>query len=218
MGGQLPTVLALGPRLVLHIVPKSALHEGAAIDQAAMRRFRWHFKPAHFENFLERTNIDGWLLWQAPVPSPPLPNPVSSWCSMVTNEGITEIVETLVPVAQDAPVPPIKGYPLEAGIVATLDQVAEGYAALGVTSSAIVRTTLIGVQGMRLERSRPSGAPGFDRPFVVLPEIFLERIAKPMGHFLRPMFDALWRGAGWSDGSQSFSRGEWAGYGEGRIQ
>ncbi len=135
---------------------------------------------------------------------------------MVTNEGITEIVETLVAVPQDAPVPPLKGYSLESEIVATLDQVADGYTELGIASPAIIRATLTGVLGMRLERSRPSDASGFDRPFIVLPEISLECIAKPVGHMLRPMFDALWRAAGWSDGSQSFSRGEWAGYGEGR--
>jgi hypothetical protein len=217
MGGHLPTVLAPGPRLFLHLIPVYALQEGAAIDHMAMRRLQFRFKPAHYDKFLERTNIEGWLLWQPPQPSPPLPSPVSSWCSLVTNEGITEIIETLVFAGQYDPPPAIKGYPLERDIVATLDQLADGYAELGITSPAILRVTLLGVQGVRLERSRPGHALGFDRPFIMLPELHLERIAKPVGNFLRPLFDTLWRAAGWSDGSQSFQRGEWAGYGEGRI-
>lgn len=40
MGGQLPTVLALGPRLILHIMPICALRTNAAIDHGAMRRLR----------------------------------------------------------------------------------------------------------------------------------------------------------------------------------
>jgi hypothetical protein len=214
----LPTVLALGPKLILHIIPTASLREEMAIDHMAMRRLCSRFTPAHYDNFLDRTNIDGWQLWQPPQSSPPLPNPVSSWCSMITNSGIAEIVETLVFVAQDAPIPAIKGYALEAEIVATLDQVAETYSALGITSPVILKATLLGVYGMRLERSRPGLAQGFDRPFINLPEVYLERFAKPVGSFLRPMFDVLWRAAGWSDGSQSFSRGEWSGYGEGRIR
>jgi hypothetical protein len=217
-GGFLPTVLAHGPKLTLHVIPVTSLREGAAIDHMAMRRLCSRFKPAHYERFIERINIEGWKLWQPPEPSPPLPNPVSLWCSAVTNEGITEIVETLASVAPAALAPAIKGYPLEADIVATLDQVAEAYSALGITSAAILKATLLGVQGVYLERSHPGPAQGFDRPFVVLPEVHLERIAKPIGNFLRPMFDALWRAAGWSDGSQSFSRSEWSGYGEGRIR
>jgi hypothetical protein len=217
-GGFLPTVLVLGPRLFLHVFPLFAFQDRAVIDHVAMRRLCWRFKPAHYENFHDRTNIEGWHLWQPPKPLPPPLIPMSSWCSTITNSGIAEIVETLVPVAQDATPPAIKGYPLEADIVATLDQLADGYAALGITSPAILKATLLGVQGVYLERSRPGPLQGFDRPFIALPEVRLERIAKPVGNFLRPMFDALWRAAGCSDGSQSFNRGEWSGYGEGRIR
>jgi hypothetical protein len=94
-------------------------------------------------------------------------------------QRLAEIVETLVPVAQDAPLPAIRGYPLEADIVRTLDQIAEGYAALGVTSPAILKATLLGVQGVYLERSRPGPARGFDRPFIALPEIRVDGGVNP---------------------------------------
>lgn len=217
-GGFLPTVLAPGPRLLIHFIPLCALREGAGIDHTTMRRVHGRFKPAHYEKFTARTTIDGWLLWQPPQAMPPLPNPVSSWSSMVTNAGIVEIVETLAVAGQNDPPPSVKGYPLEADIVATLDQIADGFGELHIASAAVLKAMLFGAQGVRLERSRPGYADGFDRSVIMLPDVYLEEITKPIGNQLRPMFDALWRAAGWSDGSQSFSRGEWAGYGEGRIR
>ena len=182
-----------------------------------MRRLTSRFKPAHYSKLLERTNLDGWLLWQPPEFVPPHPNPVSWWCITVKNEGITEVVETLVATDQDAPPAILKGHSLEADIVATLDQIAEGYCELRITSPAILRISLLGVLGVCLERSRPGPEHGFDRGDVALPDIHVERLEKPLGNFLRPAFDMLWRAAGWSDGSQSFNRGEWAGYGNGRT-
>ncbi|HEY5212248.1 MAG TPA: hypothetical protein VIJ38_04420, partial [Acidobacteriaceae bacterium] len=212
-------VLLLGPKLFLHLMPISAFQPGAEIDHAAMRRLCSCFKPAHYDSFEDRTTVEGWQLWQPrwQLPPPRQLYSVSLWCSMVTNQGITEIIETLEDVPQNAPPAVINGYPLERQIVETLDKLIGGYRQLGFTSPAILRVTLTDVMGVRLERSRPGRAYGFDRPTIVLPELYLERMETPAGNLLRPLFDALWRAAGWSDGSQSFQRGEWAGYGDGRI-
>jgi hypothetical protein len=138
-GGCLPTVLTRGPKLIIHIVPMFALKKGASIDHQAMQNSRSRFKPPQYESFDERTNIEGWHLWQPPESVPLLPNPVSSWCSMVTNEGITEIIMTLE-TADVGGVSFTLGYPLEADIVETLDQVADGYAMLRIRGLSCPRS------------------------------------------------------------------------------
>lgn len=211
-GGSLPTVLVRGPRLIVHVMPTSAFNSKVNIDHDSEGKFIHRFKPAQYMEFEERLNIEGWNLWGPRRPSPPPLNPVSWWCSSLSNKGITEIVETLVEVSQNDPPPAINGFELEAKIVETLDRISQGYAELGIVSPVILQIALIDVHGVRLERSRPARVPGFDRLYIQLKQIYLEHFSTPVGGQLRHLFDELWRAAGWAGGSPSFRTGDWAGY------
>jgi hypothetical protein len=218
-GRYLPVVLHRGPKLILHVLPLASFKTGVEIDHDAMNRLHRRFKPSRSELPFEATTInDGWQVWAREEDPPPgFPNRVSRWCSHILNAGMAEIAMSLE-TAQIDGVQAITGYRLEAEIVETLDEMAEGYAGIGIGGPALVKVTMLEVFGVRLaRRSTTNRTRGFDRPTVPLPNIQLDRIGKPMGNALRPVFNRLWRAAGWRDGSQSFQRSEWAGYGDGRL-
>jgi hypothetical protein len=219
IGGFLPTVLAQGPKIIMHVMPGESFQTGTEIDDAAMQSVWLRFKPPDAERWEQRAIIDGWQLWDPPVPAPPAPNPVSRWSSLVLNSGRSEIALCLATEQLAGSEIAIPGYPLERDIVGALDQVAEGYAGLKMDETpALLKLTLLNVPGVRLRgRSGINNTRGFDRGIVSLPIVQLSKIAKPMGNLLRPVFDRLWRAAGWSDGALSFQDGTWAGYGDGRL-
>jgi hypothetical protein len=219
IGGFLPTVLAQGPKLTIHVMPGESFRAGAEIDHVAMQSVRLRFKPPRAETCEESTMVDGWQLWDPPVPAPPLPNPVSRWNSLVLNSGISEVAVCLDTESAPDQQRAVAGYPLERDVVELLDQIAEGCAGLKMDQApAMLKLTLLDVLGVRLKgRTGTNNSRGFDRGIVALPIVQVSKIAKPMGNLLRPVFDRLWRAAGWSSGTQSFEDGTWAGYGDGRL-
>ncbi len=211
MGGQLPTVLVPGPKLVIHVFPETAARESAQIDHRRMQDVAYYFRPHGYTDALGRSAIDGWRFWQRPQPSSRL-NPESWWCSFVTNLGTVEIVSTLEERKADGVQPLLNGNSIEGRIVFTVDQIAEAYEKLGIDTPVAVQLGIMDVQGAKLQRRNDVVAGGFDRPFVALPELYFEHLTKPTGNDLRLPIDAMWRAAGYGGGSHSYERGDWAGY------
>lgn len=212
-GTDAPAVLVRGPRLILQVVPTSVFHDGRTVDHARPQLLARQFMPDGYEKCDGRPRQEGWVWFQPPQPVPNLPNPASHWHSRLDWNGYVEIVLTLEEADEQDRVQLMRGYPLERYIVRTLDAVAEGYQQLDIRSSVVVCVSLAGVLGARLSKSTPGHTKGFDRPVITATAIGLPKMAKPLGRMLRPILDELWRAAGWADGSPSFGRGDWEGYG-----
>ena len=136
----------------------------------------------------------------------------SVWYSHVYDNGIIEIVTVIDPIGLPEDVGPKEflGEEIEQEIVGTLDRAALTYTAIGMTAPARVMVSLVGVAGNRLIRSHAGHSQGFDRAFVELPELILEKVEPPFGRALPQLLDDLWRAAGWHDGSPSYVGGNGA--------
>lgn len=211
-GIDAPVVLRRGPRLILQILPASALDSDRTIDHAAPQYLGNHFVPDGYQVSDGRPRQEGWVWYQPPQPVEGFPNPVSSWHSRLDWNGFVEIVLTLDEGDEHARVDIIQGYPLERHIVKTLDAVFAAYERLNMRPPVFLHVTLTGVLGTRLAKSTPGFSKGFDRPVVHGELLGFSQMVRPLGRELRRLLDSLWRAAGWADGSPSYGRGDWGGY------
>jgi hypothetical protein len=207
-----PAVLRHGAKLILQVLPTSALDGADTIDHAAPQFLAQYFRPDGYKKVDGRPRQEGWVWHQPPQLVVPLPNPISQWHSRLDWNGFVEIVQVLEEADEHGRVAVIRGYPLERYIVRTLDAISEGYRQLRVRSPVIIRVELLGVLGTKLTKSTDDYSKGFDRPVVALQVVGLTDMTKPLGRALRPILDSMWHAAGWADGSPSYGGGDWEGY------
>jgi hypothetical protein len=207
------TVLWRGAKLFLQVLPTSALDTGRTIDRRAPELIAPCFVPEGYEKLEGRARQDGWA-WHSPrQPIPNWPQGFSWWQCRLSWNGYVEIIETLENGDDElGRVAEIQGYQLERHIVKTLDRVADGLQQLNIRSPVILRVALDGVLGTVITKSTAGRTMGFEREGIVTDPIGLAQMTKPLGLALRPALDAIWRAAGWADGSPSFQRGDWEGY------
>jgi len=210
IGMDLPTVLQQGPKLIIHAVPASAF-DGRRSDPKVVQLLGHHFRPDGYDAIMDRSRAEGWVWFQPPQPVANAPNPASQWYSRLDLTGFVEIVLALHGTEVSDGQKAIRGYPLERHIVKTLDAVADAYARLNLRLPVLIRITLFGVTGMKLVKTTAGCRAGFERQ-VVVEELQLSEMTKPLGRALRPLLDSIWRAAGWPDGSPSYVRGDWDGY------
>jgi len=211
-GRDAPTVLRHGPKVVLHVLPISAIEGGRDIDHSSPNQLSSYITPDGYSPGGGRTRQEGWVWHQPREALPGLPNPASWWYSRLDWNGFVEIVETLEETGADEYAATIGGYSLERHIVRTLDRIAEGYDRLFIRSPAIIQVGLLDVLGTKLVKSTAGFTSGFDRPMIITSPLVVSNMRKPLGVAIRPILDSLWRAAGWPDGSPSYGQGDWDGY------
>jgi hypothetical protein len=140
-----PAVLRHGAKLILQVLPTSALNGARTIDHTAPQILAHCFRPDGYQKADGRPRQEGWVWNQPPQPMAGLPNPVSQWHSRLDWNGFVEIVQVLEEADEQGRVEVIRGYPLERYIVKTLDAISEGYRQLSVRSPVIIRVVLLGV-------------------------------------------------------------------------
>ena len=206
------TVLRRGARLLLQVLPTSALDTGRTIDRRTPELIANCFVPEGYQEIDGRPRQDGWPWYQPRQQIPDSPFGLSWWQSRLNWNGYVEIIETLEKADGDNRIESLQGYPLERHIVQTLDRVADGLQRLNIRSPVILRVALDGVLGTLITKSTHGQTKGFERPMIITDPIRLTQMAKPLGLALRPALDFIWHSAGWVDGSPSFEQGDWEGY------
>lgn len=213
IGMGVPAPLRWGPTLILQAIPASAfVGREIGSSRSELMALGPCFMPDGFQRIEGRSRQEGWVWHQPGEKVENLQTPVVSWHSSLDWDGFVQIVLNLEEAKQTVDPITLAGYPLERIIVKTLESVAEGYEKLQLRSPVIVRVTLNNVLGCRLIRSTGGHAQGFDRPCYLTESVGISTMTKPLGKVLRPILESIWRGAGWSDGSPSFGRGDWEGY------
>jgi len=187
VSSETPTPLPTGAKVVLHIVPITALGSDSNIDiRRAAPPHSMVPAPIGAGSWDSRFNFDGLLIF-----SPKLPNYVQLFRSGAVEAVDTKLLEPYEPYPDFVP-------------IGAFEQRISGAAAtyidymrtLQLLPPFFVMLTLIGVKGFRASTGpRTLGHYGIDRDVLILPEVLLERYELSLQD-LKPVFDTLAQAAG----------------------
>jgi hypothetical protein len=85
-----PAVLRHGAKLILQVLPTSALDDARTIDHAAPQFLAHYFRPDGYQKADGRPRQEGWVWNQPPQPMAGLPNAASQWHSRLDWNGFVE--------------------------------------------------------------------------------------------------------------------------------
>lgn len=202
--GFAPTIIRQ-PQFALIVVPLSA-SDGACVPSDRLDSVLPYFTPPDFAEAEDGNDENEWWTYDPKVLPEPLKNGVSRWCTRLFNNGVIDHAQVL---SQTDGM--VDGRALERAIVAMADRLSRAAHALHFGDDALIGVTLHGVTDVTLS-DRAQGPRPFQKPIVPLGFVVTRRLGENVGDDLRPLFDTLWRAAGWRAGASSFTEGAWQGY------
>lgn len=207
--GRMPGIVSK-PSVTIRLVP-ALVAERPRLAPIRVANAQMRFAPD--VNTRVVTDADGEQWWSAEVPRDVgKPNDESRWRTRLVRPGAIEFEATIGLRVDDDPQIMVDGRELECSIVANVERLAACLAEVGLGGPALLAICFEGVEDVELTRARGGGRP-IRRPGFSLPVIELaDPLAQP-GNQLNEAFDILWQTSGWGDGSPSFGRDAWDGYG-----
>jgi hypothetical protein len=195
VAGDVMPMYAEGGRIVLHLLPFSALDPGEQVDTIRLAsdldQLHHLFRPLYSVGWNTRITFDG-----AVVEVPPRPDDLGTPSyTLVFRSGVIESVDALL---LQPPGRPLPSFTLEENLIEGLRRNLALGAALGVGLPVAVAVSLLGVRGRVLalpERYLDSPRP-FDRDDLIFPETLLETFEIDAPTVLRPTFDGIWNAGG----------------------
>jgi hypothetical protein len=207
---ETPLAVGDGPKIVLHILPLSALAGGFTIDLhvlhdqhlgLALPCFNTPGHPCRF-------NLDGVLSFD-PFPRPPGDQSGVAYAQAFRN-GAVEFVDgyTLQGHVAEHCFPATV---IEQIVIRGVTEYSRTLSRLEVPTPLVIMLTVLGVRGCRIvSDSWRGGTPLVDRDDLVLPDLLLEDYEQDLKSVLRPAFDAMWQAAGCPRSMSYRPNGEWS--------
>ena len=188
VGGEHPVLLAMGPCIVIHLIPIQSLLGGVTLNTAEYDsggRSLPSYDPLRGPVYM---NFDGALLARQNGT-----DGARAYTQMF-RDGSVEAVSVLNMVDWYS----YKGYALmpwvmEERFIQFAGEVRAEYGRLGIAPDMVVMLSLIGVKGVVFASNK--GLASFDRDVLVYPDVLIEGMADP-ALALRPVFDHVWQSAG----------------------
>jgi hypothetical protein len=201
---DLPLPLGQGFKILLHLVPLSALDPTNVRDVATGTGKQNYVKlhPMGADgSWNYRYNFDGWMAVVSGIQSY-----VQLFRSGVIEAGEGELFKWM----EES-----KGIPttaLEGAILKALPRFLDVQKELGISLPIAVLLTLVGVKGSVLHVPRRSFVFShirIDRDILPIPEVMVESYDAPAHTILRPVFDAIWQSGGFEKSVNYNDKGEW---------
>lgn len=200
------TPVALGPRpkVVLHLLPLTALGLPAHHDLSRFEHRRDDLPPLAGGGISFRYNLDGVVTY-----IPPLDNSPSHGYVQLFRNGTIESVESYMLFAGGAE-RLIPHAHLEQTMMSRLGTYLKAQQDLGLEPPIVLMLSLLGVSGYRIGFGmfEDTKAP-IDRDAVLLPDVLVEDFSADPADILRPVFDGLWQAAGWRRCFNYDEQGKW---------
>ncbi len=206
--GRGPTVLPGDGRLFLHLVPLSAPAILASVDLDWVYKNHRSFRPLGATGMTPRFNLDGVINMRG-----------GEQCfgyTQVFRSGIVEATKASILIDWRG-TPILHAGEITIQIVESIETYLDGLNALGVSPPIVVMISFDGVSRAKL------GLKGYDNRLeeintfptnepLLLPEIVINDYGPPQEYSraIRPAFDVLWNGAGFSRCTHYNNDGDWA--------
>jgi hypothetical protein len=206
VAGETPLHLKEAPKVVLHILPVSALTSGSYID---IHRLHDDYKGLRLPCFTPgapfqfRYNLDGLLSWDSQSER----EPHFAYAQAFRN-GAVEYVDTWTLGGDLQGVLPANR--IEESLIRGLRDYLRIMSGLDILPPLVVMASLLGVRGYRIVQNKPlATCPPIDRDDLLLPDVMIEEMGDEADRLLRPAFDALWQAAGWRESANYNEQGKW---------
>jgi hypothetical protein len=199
---ETPVALRAGARVVLHLVPFSALGRGAIVDLQAWKKVAPPGLGGHSHG--SAFNADGHLVGVGKQDQP-----LHGYVQMFRS-GALEALGAYPHEVDGLPVMNI--WAVEAEVGEGLSRYLRALGEVGVEPPVSISLSLVGVRGYGLIRSARRGAGGrpvVAKDVVTLPDVIVEGLDVEPGRVLRPIFDALWQTFGVSRSLTYDDHGKW---------
>jgi hypothetical protein len=201
---ETPVELYDSPKVILHLLPVTALNIATHFDLASFERYRAYLSPLAGGGPSFRYNLDGVVTY-----IPPLENGGSQGYVQLFRNGTIESVdsymlsayrnEKLIPHAH-----------LESTMISNLKNYLKLQEVIGLTPPIVLLLSLIGVKDYRIGFGlfNDTKAP-IDRDSVLLPDNLVQDFTADSADILHPVFDCLWQAAGWPQCRNYDAKGKW---------
>ena len=193
--GETAVPLGDGVRIVLHVVPLSAMSQGMVRDVTAeASKLTALLRPIQESSYGGRYNIDGFFVegMRQTATRPGMPS-YGSYVQ-VFRSGAIEAAEgglsfhgKLLPSSL-----------IEKLILQATERLLDALKKMDTPLPIFAMLTLIGVKGMQMATGNIAYYhPGtIDRDLIALPEVVIEDFDVDVARLLQPMFDAMWQASG----------------------
>jgi len=200
---DLPLSLGEGAKILLHLVPLSALDPTTVRDVVTgSRDLQLRMEPMSGPgSWSRRYNFDGLMTF---------PSGIASYVQLFRS-GVIEAAEgDFFKWTQDGKSIPTTA--LEDAIVKAVERYLRLQKELGISLPIALLLTLIGVKGFVLNvphRYFVFSKIGVDRNVLPIPEVMVQSYELSEPEMLRPVFDALWQSGGFERSFSYDDNGEW---------
>jgi len=215
VAGITPAKLQAGLRIVVHVIPLSALDTRQRFDPSALRGIHrpGELQPIYSSTvYNSRFNFDGYLISEQFNDNSTI---VAAYLQLFRN-GIFESVNTLVHL-HPADRKFFPSFEFEGKLLQSLPQYFAALKKLGMRPPVFLALSLIGISGYSMDIPQPaalglaySQGGRIENESLLLSEVMIESFECDLGEALKPACDAVWNAAGWA-GTIFYEKTQWTG-------
>ncbi|MGO9470593.1 MAG: helix-turn-helix domain-containing protein [Isosphaeraceae bacterium] len=192
VASETPASLHDGAKLVLHLLPLSALDPTSQLNIEQVAAQSTSLRPLRSSGYDMRYNFDGCLTYYVDSRSGICNSYVQFFRS-----GAIEAVSSQILINHDGGKTLPTGA-IERELMEATNSYLSAYKKLQVEPPIIVMISLIGVRGYTIRAGAFRDSQGsIDRDNVLLPDLLIEDLPVPVETVLKPAFDAMWQASGW---------------------
>ena len=197
VAGETPVRLYNGPKVMLHVVPLSAMAGRPSLDIASVDPEEIRLTALRSGRYdLTRYNFDGLVV------SPPAGDDgiAPSYAQLFRTGAIETVSSTMI--YPDDGRHYIKSLVVESALIETVSDYVGVASRLELEPPFVIMLTFSGIEGYQVlpetrNRHWDSFRNPLDRDILLIPEVVVETTDFDAAAILRPAFDTLWQSAGW---------------------
>jgi Putative DNA-binding domain len=212
LANEMPVGMLDKPKVVLHLLPVSALDHANRVDLSSLPERTLELQPlVSYSGWTPRFNLDGYLTFSAG-------NGESSALSyfQIFRTGAVEAVEAGMFTSSKPPEANPRGgissaY-LEKFVIEGVRRYLKVMQSLGIEPPVFVMLSLLGVKGFTLATANDAWFDNsyvLDRDALLLPDRLVEDLEEPADKILQEVFDAMWQAAGFPQ-CRHYTNGRWS--------
>jgi len=208
VSGETPVPLQDCPKIVLHLVPQSALSSREAFNVVSLAPRLADLAPIYATGWDTRLNFDGLLTWSQFRED----QPSHSYLQIFRN-GSIEAVEAFLLRPRDGGVLTIPSLTFDNEILESVARFLLIQRSMGVLPPIYIMLSMLGIKGYTM--GVPTGiyhdSHPIDREMLLVPEVMVEKYETAVDAVLKPALDIVWNASGWAGSIYYDSLGKWIG-------